>query len=107
MKEMLQKFKLSLAMSGFLVLPQMVFAQMDVIITPSLFQGGYNVSCNGGTDGRITAVAVGETGPFFYVWSNGATTSEITGLPAGIYTVTVTKFTVSGDGSVPTGGGIH
>jgi len=48
-----------------------------------------NVSCFGDQDGTATASAFG-TEPFIYSWSNGANTQFITGLTAGIYTVTVT-----------------
>lgn len=50
-----------------------------------------NVSCYGGSDGSITASVSGGVGPFTYLWSpTGATTSTITGIAAGTYTVTVT-----------------
>ena len=49
-----------------------------------------NVSCNGGNDGAAAALGVGGTAPYTYAWSNGATTSSITGLSAGTYTVTIT-----------------
>ncbi len=58
----------------------------------SHFEGGYNVSCHGGADGTIEAIAVGNNGPFFYAWSNGATTARIQNLHAGVYTVIVTDF---------------
>ena len=50
---------------------------------------GADVTCNGASDGAITAVATAGTAPYAYSWSSGATTATLTGLPAGIYTVTV------------------
>ncbi len=49
-----------------------------------------NVDCNGGSDGTISANATGGTSPYTYLWSNGGTSSSITGLSAGTYTVTAT-----------------
>lgn len=49
-----------------------------------------NATCSGVNNGTIDLVLNGGTGPFTFFWSNGATTEDITGLGAGIYTVTVT-----------------
>ena len=49
-----------------------------------------DVSCNGFSDGGVTSVVTGGVGPFTFSWSNGATTQDITNVPAGTYTVTVT-----------------
>ena len=49
-----------------------------------------NVSCNGFSNGSLTATGTGATMPYNYLWSNSATTATITGLVAGTYTVTVT-----------------
>ncbi len=46
--------------------------------------------CHDSADGVITAVVSGGTGPYLYLWSNGATSAENTGLATGAYTVTVT-----------------
>ncbi|HEY4800246.1 MAG TPA: SprB repeat-containing protein, partial [Bacteroidia bacterium] len=46
-----------------------------------------NVSCPGGTDGTASAQLFFDAPPYHYVWSNGATTSSITGLSAGVYSV--------------------
>ncbi|WP_211342491.1 LamG-like jellyroll fold domain-containing protein [Hyunsoonleella aestuarii] len=48
------------------------------------------VSCNGGSDGEATVNITGGVGPFTYLWSNGQTTSNATGLSAGSHSVTVT-----------------
>jgi gliding motility-associated-like protein len=48
-----------------------------------------NVTCFGGATGNITATPTGGTAPYYYLWSNGATTSFITGLAVGTYTCTV------------------
>ncbi|MEW6468000.1 MAG: PKD domain-containing protein [Bacteroidota bacterium] len=43
----------------------------------------------GNSDGSAGVAVGGTTGPYNYIWSNGATTQTIYGLQAGIYTVTV------------------
>lgn len=49
-----------------------------------------NTTCNGGNDGSAEAVATGGTPPYSILWSTGATTSGITGLEHGTYSVTLT-----------------
>ncbi len=48
-----------------------------------------NANC-GSTNGTASATASGGTGGYTYLWSNGKTTANITGLSANAYTVTVT-----------------
>ncbi|MCX6258913.1 MAG: T9SS type A sorting domain-containing protein [Bacteroidia bacterium] len=50
------------------------------------------VSCYGSSDGAITITVVGANPPFTYLWSNGATTKDISGLTAGNYIITVTQY---------------
>ena len=49
-----------------------------------------NLLCNGATTGSASISVSGGTSPYTYLWSNAATTSVITGLNAGIRTVTIT-----------------
>ncbi len=48
-----------------------------------------DVSCNGGEDGSIEININGGTAPYTYLWSNGATSDNLTALEAGSYELTV------------------
>lgn len=52
-----------------------------------------NATCNGASDGSLTASATSGTSPYTFLWSSGATTATIGGLPATTYTVTMTDGT--------------
>ncbi|MBI4648982.1 MAG: SprB repeat-containing protein [Bacteroidia bacterium] len=71
-------------------------ATASVIITePAVLSAGTiqtNVSCNGGNNGSIDLTVSGGIGPYVYLWSNSATTEDISGLTANAYTVTVADF---------------
>jgi hypothetical protein len=61
-----------------------------------LVMSATEVLCNGGATGTALVGATGGTlgvldefSTYTYLWSNGATTASVTGLPAGNYTVTV------------------
>lgn len=49
-----------------------------------------DVSCNGLSDGEVTAVVTGGTAPYSYLWPNNDTTVSVSGVPAGMYALTVT-----------------
>jgi hypothetical protein len=51
-----------------------------------------NVSEQGGNDGEAQTNVSGGTAPYSYEWSNGANTSGVTGLIAGLYYVTITDL---------------
>jgi PKD repeat protein len=50
---------------------------------------GKDISCHGNTDGSVNLNVTGGIPPYSYIWSNGSTTEDISGLAAGAYTVTV------------------
>ena len=52
-----------------------------------------NTSCNGLSDGSVDLSVFGGTLPYTYLWSNGATTQDLTNIPAGFYSVVVTDGT--------------
>ncbi|MEO8150579.1 MAG: T9SS type A sorting domain-containing protein [Bacteroidia bacterium] len=58
-------------------------------IPPIVLMGKTDVSCFGGSNGTSSTTVNNVGGPFTYLWNNGATTKDVTGLAAGTYTVTV------------------
>ncbi|WP_422091087.1 gliding motility-associated C-terminal domain-containing protein [Tenacibaculum ovolyticum] len=68
------------------------FIEKYTITSPSeltLSLLGSDLSC-GGNDGGIDLTVTGGTSNYTYLWSNGATTEDLTNLNAGMYSVTVT-----------------
>jgi gliding motility-associated-like protein len=57
---------------------------VDTLTSPE-FNGGYNISCNGASDGQINVGVSGGVGPYQFNWSAGPTN-----LLAGEYFVTIT-----------------
>lgn len=51
------------------------------------------VSCLGGATGAISSSISGGTAPYTYLWNNNATSSGLTNIAAGTYTLTVTDAT--------------
>jgi hypothetical protein len=64
-------------------------SQLSVTLVPSNYHGSA-VSCHGSSDGTLSAVPTGGAEPYTFLWSNEATVSNLEGLAAGTYTVTVT-----------------
>jgi len=48
-----------------------------------------NLLCRGVSTGALTPAITGGSGPYTYLWNNGSTLANRSGLPAGTYTVTV------------------
>ncbi len=65
--------------------------EFDVQLTPSLYAGGYNISCNGANTGSINLFISGGTAPYTYVWLDGPTVRNRSNLIAGYYRVVVTN----------------
>jgi gliding motility-associated-like protein len=66
-----------------------------VYATPSITFIKQDAGCMGAANGKAKVVMTGFQGPYYYLWSNGQTTVEATGLLAGTYTVTVNYGTSS------------
>ncbi|MEO7312192.1 MAG: HYR domain-containing protein [Chitinophagaceae bacterium] len=80
---------------GFTAATGAAYNVQIVHITSSSFtqEGSFTVTkptCPDYNNGAIDLNPAGGIGPFTYAWSNGATTEDISGLSAGLYTVAVT-----------------
>ncbi len=60
----------------------------NVVITSNY--NGAAISCANGNDGTAQVTATGGTGSYTYIWVNGQTTANVTGLQASYYPVTIT-----------------
>ena len=63
------------------------------LIAPTMLSGSTIISDEsipGANDGSIDLTTIGGTSPYFYRWSHGDTTEDLSNLPGGIYEVTVT-----------------
>ena len=49
-----------------------------------------DVVCAGRSDGTVTTTIFGGTAPYSYLWDNGTTTQNLSGVASGIYTLTAT-----------------
>ncbi len=61
---------------------------LNIHSLPTVSGTSTNVSCNGGNDGSITAIAAGGSGSYNFQWNTGQSLDPIAGLSAGTYTVT-------------------
>jgi hypothetical protein len=59
--------------------------------TVPTYAGGVHIRCYGESNGSASVSVTGADGPFTFLWSNGATTSSVTGLAAGTYTLTISN----------------
>jgi SprB repeat len=65
------------------------YSNADVPISQP-FKAVAKASCGTGNNANIDLIVSGGTGPFTYLWSNGATTEDLSNVPLGTYNVTVT-----------------
>ncbi|MBL4733855.1 MAG: PKD domain-containing protein, partial [Flavobacteriales bacterium] len=89
-------------------------ATVTVIVypEPAAVIVGIDESCPGACDGSADLTPSGGTAPYAYLWSNGATTQDLSGLCAGTYNVTITDLNgcqaiatvVIGSGAAPLAG---
>ena len=76
-------------LKGCTATPLVTITQPAVLTVNIINQS--NISCNGGSNGSVTANPAGGTTPYTYSWTPGnATTVSLSSVPIGTYTVTVT-----------------
>lgn len=63
---------------------------LQVQIVPHFYAGGYNISCFGGSNGKISTQVTGGIAPYSFNWNHGPTSQNLQNLTAGNYVVTVT-----------------
>jgi len=69
------------------------FASITIIqpnILQAIVDSVHQILCNGTPSGAIYISVTGGNAPYSFLWSNGATTEDVTNLGAGIYNVTIT-----------------
>ena len=65
-------------------------SELDIDLNPLSVFNGFNVLCNGDSNGSIEVEINNGVQPFTYEWSNGNENPVVNSLTAGVYTVTVT-----------------
>ncbi len=63
---------------------------LTISVSSPIYQGGHNLSGYKSGDGSIDLSVNGVASPYTYNWSTGATTKDVSGLQAGVYTIVVT-----------------
>jgi gliding motility-associated-like protein len=65
----------------------------EVVVQPTALTSDVNaedVACNGASTGEASVVVTGGTFPYSFLWNIGANTPQITNLPMGSYSVSIT-----------------
>jgi len=86
-------FGISIGGKGYIGLGSDGTMKQDVWeFTPdySSYLTGTNVLCKGDNDGAVDLLVTAGVEPFTFLWSNGATTEDLSGLGGGTYSVIVT-----------------
>jgi gliding motility-associated-like protein len=79
--------------NGCSALANATILDADSLITNTSIPTPYNgqqISCANGNDGQASVTVTGGTAPYNYLWINGDTTPNTTGLQASTYPVTIT-----------------
>lgn len=66
------------------------WSQPGVSLAATAVYNGFAISCAGAADGSVQATATGGLPPYQFAWSIGASSQDLSGLPAGSYQVTLT-----------------
>lgn len=82
-------------------------AALDAVLTApaplNILLNVVDVVCHGNSTGQVNTQSGGGVQPFSFQWSDGAAGANLIGVPAGVYTVTLTDAngcTISGSGAV-------
>jgi hypothetical protein len=76
--------------AAFLMLFALLLQALSADAQVSVSLSGTSPTCNGWTNGSVTATASGGVSPYTYAWSNGFSGATISSVGAGTYSVTVT-----------------
>ena len=63
---------------------------LDLSLNPVFLECGYNISCNGLSDGEVFSSVSNSCGSLAYSWSDGSTAPNLSGASAGSYRLIVT-----------------
>jgi hypothetical protein len=66
---------------------QTILQNSQIIVTNDSLD---HIACSGFSDGAVYNTVSGGTGPYTYLWSENSVTEDLTGVPAGSYSLTVT-----------------
>ena len=73
----------------------MIEEPLELVVSADAEGATTGCSCYGNSDGSIYLTVSGGTSPYTYLWNNGETTEDLSGLSAGVYDVVVTTSSVA------------